>query len=234
MFLVDLYMHSSVQFLLEIRVAEMNTWYGPNYTRKKTSRVPSPAAEDRRTPSSDPTAKAPKAPKQKPIDDKRQYADRICILCKDKLVDSQWQGEVPVLPVSPPSPSQEISMQPNAFHMMPPTPTIDQFLSSVHNFLRSRDAVQLRDYILVEPPLPNIYATLTTEIRQAFPPGSGEALERKCNSLLPEDLDRRPDDEVGTSWSSFVTFMRLYFEYLRDVNVANLLDTHGLLSGLTK
>jgi hypothetical protein len=118
--------------------------------------------------------------------------------------------------------------------MMPSTPTIDDFLSSVHNFLRSRDAVQLRGYILVEPPLPGIYATLTTEIRQAFPPGSGDALERKCSALLPEDLDRRPDDEMGTSWSSFVTFMRLYFEYLRDVNVANLLDTHGLLSGLTK
>lgn len=118
--------------------------------------------------------------------------------------------------------------------MTTPTPTIDNFLSAINNFLRSRDAIQLRGYILVEPPLPDIYATLTAEIRRSFPSTSSDALERKCNALLPEDLDRRPDDETGTSWSSFVTFMKLYFEYLRDVDIGNLLETHQLLSGLTK
>lgn len=118
--------------------------------------------------------------------------------------------------------------------MSAPTPTIDTFLSAISNFLRCRDAVQLRGYILVEPPLPEIYATLTAEVRQCFPPGRGDALERKCNDMLPEDLNRRPDDEIGTSWSAFITFMKLYFEYLRDVNVDNLLETHQLLSGLTK
>ena len=114
------------------------------------------------------------------------------------------------------------------------TPTVDTFLTAINNFLRSRDAIQLRGYILVEPPLPEIYATLTSEIRQHFPTGSGDALERKCNASLPEDHNRRPDDELGTSWSSFVTFIKLYFEYLRDVNVENLLETHQLLSALTK
>ncbi|KAI9815204.1 MAG: hypothetical protein M1832_005539 [Thelocarpon impressellum] len=114
------------------------------------------------------------------------------------------------------------------------TPTLDTFLAPISGFLRARDAQQLRTYILVEPPLPDIYSTLTDEVRRAFPSGSGgKALEKKCNDSLPEDLDRLPDDDVGTAWPSFVSFMQEYLEYLRDVNVDNLLDTHQLLGSLT-
>ncbi|KAI9674198.1 MAG: hypothetical protein M1817_002016 [Caeruleum heppii] len=115
------------------------------------------------------------------------------------------------------------------------TPTVDKFLSSLSDLLRTRNALELRSYLLVEPPLPPIYSSLTSELRQAFPKGgnSVNALDRKCTQLLPEDRDRNPDDEAGTSWPAFVTFAREYLEYLRDVNVENLLDTHQLLSSLT-
>ena len=114
------------------------------------------------------------------------------------------------------------------------TPTVDTFLSSIAGFLRSRDAAQLQSYILVEPPFPDIYSTLTAELRNAYPKKRAEALAKKCNDLLPEDLDRRPDDEVGTSWPAFVSFMEEYLGYLCDVNVDNLLETHQLLSSLCK
>ena len=114
------------------------------------------------------------------------------------------------------------------------TPTIDQFLSAIAGFIRSKDASQIQKYILVEPPLPDIYSTLVSELRTVFPPSGGQTLERKCNALLPEDLDRNPNDSEGTSWPAFVSFMGEYLEYLRDVNVQNLVDTHQLLSGLVK
>ncbi|KAI9851611.1 MAG: hypothetical protein M1838_003205 [Thelocarpon superellum] len=113
------------------------------------------------------------------------------------------------------------------------TPTLDNFLSSVYKLLQSKDAVQLRRYLLVEPPLPDIYSMMITELRQAFPAPRAEALSRKCETLLPENVDRRPEDEVGSPWPGFLTFMKEYLEYLREVNVENLLETHQLLSSLT-
>ncbi|KAI9804701.1 MAG: hypothetical protein M1833_006776 [Piccolia ochrophora] len=112
------------------------------------------------------------------------------------------------------------------------TPTTDQFLSAIAGFLRAKNALQIRSYILVEPPLPDIYSTLATELRRSFSQTNGPALERKCNDLLPEDPDRGPNDEQGTSWPAFVSFMKEYLEYIRDVNVQNLVETHQVLSGL--
>ncbi|KAI9804187.1 MAG: hypothetical protein M1825_001589 [Sarcosagium campestre] len=112
------------------------------------------------------------------------------------------------------------------------TPTIDQFLNAISGFTRFRNSSQIQKYILVEPPLPEIYANLTAELHRSFPKGNSYALEQKCNALLPEDLDRAPGDELGTSWPAFVSFMKEYLDYLRDVNVNNLVETHQLLSNL--
>ncbi|KAI9840191.1 MAG: hypothetical protein M1837_001863 [Sclerophora amabilis] len=105
--------------------------------------------------------------------------------------------------------------------------TLRQFLSGIAKSLVSKDAAELQRYILVEPPLPEIYSKLTSELRRDFPRGNGNALEDTCTELLPED-----DGTGGTSWPSFVFFIKEYLEYLRDVNVDNLLETHQLLSGL--
>ena len=42
-------------------------------------------------------------------------------------------------------------------------------------------------------------------------------------------IDGNDDVEVA-SWSAFSRFMVLYFGFLRDVDVSNLLETFGLLS----
>ncbi|KAI9684362.1 MAG: hypothetical protein M1829_002172 [Trizodia sp. TS-e1964] len=113
-------------------------------------------------------------------------------------------------------------------------PTIDTFLSSINGFLRSRDAIQIADWLRVEPPLPEVYYSLGAEVRLEFPKGSHESLEKKCETMLPEDSNRRLDDETGDSWPGFVMFMKEYLEFWRDVNFDNLLETYELLSGLVK
>ena len=115
------------------------------------------------------------------------------------------------------------------------TPTIDRFLVAIAGFLRARDAIQIQDYLRVEPPVPDIYHTLGAEVRQFYPleVEEGHLLEQKCNSLLPE-IDDRPDPIEGGSWPGFVEFMKSYLEFWRDVNFENLVDTHELLSGLVK
>lgn len=114
------------------------------------------------------------------------------------------------------------------------TPTTDKFLSGVAGLLRARDALQLQQYILVEPPLPDIFSMLKSELRQAFPDKNDAALERKCSDLLPEDQDGGGPDAQGSAWPGFVAFMREYLEFLRDVDVENLLEAHELLSALVK
>ncbi|KAH0541467.1 hypothetical protein FGG08_004077 [Glutinoglossum americanum] len=113
------------------------------------------------------------------------------------------------------------------------TPTIDTFLVAIAGFLRTKDAVQIQDYLRVEPPVPEIYLTLGAEVRQFYPPEFEEShlLEGKCSSLLPE-FDDGPDPVEGGSWPGFVEFMKSYLEFWRDVNFENLVDTHELLSGL--
>ncbi|PYI11775.1 COP9 signalosome complex subunit 12 [Aspergillus sclerotiicarbonarius CBS 121057] len=105
------------------------------------------------------------------------------------------------------------------------TPTLDRFLSSVADLVKARDGSQLQDFLQLEPPLPDIYRQMVVELRQHYPSGPKEAdLLRRCEALVPKSK--------GASWAAFATFMKLYFTFLRDVNLDNLLDTYDLLKGL--
>ena len=110
------------------------------------------------------------------------------------------------------------------------TPLTDEFVSAISSFLQAQDAAQLRSYMLVEPPFPDIYSQLTVELRSAFPDKDDKAIEKKCLTLIPED----PDNARGTIRPSFVAFIKEYLKYLRDVNFDNLLETHDLLGALVK
>lgn len=118
------------------------------------------------------------------------------------------------------------------------TSTTTQFLSSINEILRTRNARQLQDYLLVEPPLPEIYSKLRSELRAQYPSETDEGdamLSQMCNDLLPEGEEQVwAPDEAGAAWPAFVLFMKEYLQYLRDVNVENLLETHDLLSSLVK
>ncbi|KAJ5083068.1 hypothetical protein N7532_012111 [Penicillium argentinense] len=110
---------------------------------------------------------------------------------------------------------------------MAATPILDQFLSGLAAIVQDRDGAKLQDFLQIEPPLSDIYQRMIEELRQCYPPGSQSetVLQQRCEGLVPKT-------EGGSSWSAFPTFMRLYFTFMRDVNVENLLDTYNLLNGL--
>lgn len=105
-----------------------------------------------------------------------------------------------------------------------------QFLTSIRGFLKSRNGIGLRDWLRVEPPLPQQYLDFATELKNGYRNANGIAkLVEKC---LPEE-DDLPEDQ-GTAWPGFIAFVKDYFEYWRDVNFDDLLGAHQLLMGLTK
>ncbi|KAI0443136.1 thiolase [Xylaria telfairii] len=104
-----------------------------------------------------------------------------------------------------------------------------QFLTSIRGFLKTRNGIGLRDWLRVEPPLPQQYLDLAAELKNGYQNANGIAkLVEKC---LPEE-DDLPEDQ-GTAWPGFIAFVKDYFEYWRDVNFDDLLGAHQLLMGLT-
>jgi hypothetical protein len=110
------------------------------------------------------------------------------------------------------------------------TPTLDQFLSEINRITLSKDSAQLSQYLVIEPPYAASYNTIINELRTSYPkgPDSDAALEKKIVKVV-KIIDGGDDVEVA-SWSAFSRFMVLYFGFLRDVDVGNLLETFGLLS----
>lgn len=112
--------------------------------------------------------------------------------------------------------------------------TIAQFLEEVRGLLREKNGIKLQDVMLLEPPLPPSYHLLISDLRQSFPRGSEEVLWGKCSSYLSEyDVDHDERDGGGLS-SAFATFALKYFEFLRDVDVDALVETHDMLRNLLK
>lgn len=101
-----------------------------------------------------------------------------------------------------------------------------QFLSEVRKFLKGRSGEQLRQWLQVEPPVPDQYHTLARELR------SVASIEKLVEQHLPEEDDVPPDQ--GSSWRGFIAFMGDYLRYWRDVDFDDLLGAHELLMGLTK
>jgi hypothetical protein len=106
----------------------------------------------------------------------------------------------------------------------------DVFLTSIHGFVRAKDASKLRDWLKVEPPLPQQYSDLAAELKAKF--SHGDSLERYIAKHMPENPNAGPDD--GDVWPGFLVFMKEYLEFWRDVNFENLLETHLQLSSLAK
>ncbi|OJJ05205.1 hypothetical protein ASPVEDRAFT_137761 [Aspergillus versicolor CBS 583.65] len=107
------------------------------------------------------------------------------------------------------------------------TPVLDRFLTSLADIVRDRDGAKLQDFLQIEPPLPDVYGQMVGELQQRYPGGSPKEADllRRCEGLVPKS-------KGGSSWTAFPTFMKLYFSFLRDVNVENLLETYDVLKGL--
>lgn len=108
------------------------------------------------------------------------------------------------------------------------TLVLDKFLEETNNILLDKNGEKLQSYLVIEPPFNDPYNTMIAQIRQAFPKGSEDALEEKCN----RKLTAAQEDSDGSSWAAFVKFIANYFVFIRDVDAGNLLDTYNLLSEL--
>ena len=109
-------------------------------------------------------------------------------------------------------------------------PILDEFLTSISKFLRTRDAIQLRLFLRVEPPLPDQFLQLSQELKASY--RDGDILERHIEKLIPYNDDGKAD--VGDVWPAFLIFVKEYLEFWRDVNFDDLLETHSQLSNLAK
>ncbi|KAI0905794.1 hypothetical protein F4824DRAFT_495619 [Ustulina deusta] len=104
-----------------------------------------------------------------------------------------------------------------------------EFLTSIRGFLKTRNGTGLRDWLRVEPPLPQQYLNLAAELKSGY--RNANAIAKLVEKCLPEE-DDLPEDQ-GTAWPGFVAFVKDYFEYWRDVNFDDLFGAHQLLTGLT-
>ena len=111
------------------------------------------------------------------------------------------------------------------------TPTLDQFLSELCKILQARDAPKLKDYLVIEPEFPPLYNVIVGELRQMNNLASNtlEALEKKCEKLLPED-----EADKGGTWTAFNSFLAQYFVFIRDVDTSKLVETHEGLKNVLK
>lgn len=108
------------------------------------------------------------------------------------------------------------------------TPILDSFLTSIAELVKNRDGSKLQDFLQIEPPVPEIYERMVLELKAHYPSGQGDTeLFKRCEAAAPRT-------KGGTPWTAFATFMKLYFSFIRDVNVGNLLETYNLLKGLVK
>lgn len=112
---------------------------------------------------------------------------------------------------------------------MATTQTVDRFIAEIANIVRAKNAPQLKDFLIIEPPYSQLYSEMITELQQAYPKGKEDVLEAKC-SLLFSHLSEGED----TQWTAFTKFMVQYCCFLRDVDLRNLLDTYNLLAELVQ
>ncbi|GJC79204.1 protein CSN12 [Colletotrichum liriopes] len=115
-----------------------------------------------------------------------------------------------------------------------------QFLTQIRTFVRAQNSDELRNWLLVEPNANQQYHALASELKTQFRSsphtnggGGGStstALENTIEKCLPEE-DDVPEGQ-GSPWPGFVTFMKDYMLFWRDVDYDDLLGAHTLLSGL--
>ncbi|KAI1107742.1 hypothetical protein F4804DRAFT_296947 [Jackrogersella minutella] len=104
-----------------------------------------------------------------------------------------------------------------------------QFLGGIRDILTSLNGEGLRDWLKVEPPLPQEYLNIAAELKSGYQ--DDHVLEKLVELSLPEDENVL--EGKGTSWPGFVAFIKDYLGYWRDVDFNDLLGAHQLLTELT-
>ena len=103
-----------------------------------------------------------------------------------------------------------------------------QFLSSIRGFVLEQNGDELRNWLLVENEVSNIYFDMSAQLKSGFPPNS-PALEKLVEKCLPEE---DVPEGRGSPWPGFNSFMKEYLEYWRDVDFDDVVRLHSRLSDL--
>ncbi|RKF55665.1 PCI domain-containing protein [Erysiphe neolycopersici] len=118
---------------------------------------------------------------------------------------------------------------------------VDQYLTSIARFLKTKNGRHLQTFLLVEPPLPAEFTRLSLEIKNLFPKepqeavdGRNDKLDRYIEGILPVAENESIDsNDLAYAWPGFQILIREYFKFWRDVDFNDLLMTHTLLSEVT-
>ncbi|KAK3991342.1 Thiolase, N-terminal domain-containing protein [Cladorrhinum sp. PSN332] len=104
-----------------------------------------------------------------------------------------------------------------------------EFLGKIRVFACEANGQELKNWLLVENNVPDIYHNLGLELRQNHPPDS-DSLEKVVDQLLPEEDDVQ--EGRGSPWPGFNSFVKDYLEYWRDVDFEDMVKLHSRLSDL--
>jgi len=108
---------------------------------------------------------------------------------------------------------------------------VNEFLTQLRSFVRAQDGDNLRAWLQVSPNASPQYYKLAGELKERY--GGGDAaLEAAVEGGLPEEDD--VSEGQGSPWPGFVTFVKDYFGFWRDVDFQDLSRAHSLLCGLVK
>ena len=106
---------------------------------------------------------------------------------------------------------------------------LDKFLGELKSILESKDGEKLCQYLTIEPPYTDHYNVIIAELRQFYPSGAHERLEKKIESCIPEYED---GSNTGGSWPAFTNFLVQYFAFIRDIDPSALVETHEMIRSL--
>lgn len=150
----------------------------------------------------------------------------ICYALANELLNCQQLhlGREFVNSISSPTSLRDFSME----SAPSPTPVLDQFLDGIAQLIQAKDGKKLQDFLQLEPPLRQSYLEIAQEVSQRYPAGADKGLEERCEELVP--LDQKETHP----WNAFPVFMKMYFNFLRDMDKGDLLETHDLLKALLK
>jgi hypothetical protein len=104
-----------------------------------------------------------------------------------------------------------------------------EFLGGIRSLVLEQNSDELRNWLLVEPDVADIYYEMGEQLRAGFPRDSPE-LEKLIEKHLPEE-DSVPEGK-GSPWPGFNSFIKEYLEYWRDVDFDDAVHLHAQLSGL--
>jgi hypothetical protein len=131
-------------------------------------------------------------------------------------IATQPVAGVPHTPASPAPPAPEMASS---------NQLLRRFLGVLDNVINTGNGGGLQELLPIEPPFNSDYIHMLEEISSSFsdPQVLQEFIRDRINVSGGDDPD---------AWYAFPDFIVNYFNFIRDVNVENLLETYEMLSNL--